>query len=95
MKRCLQPLLMLGLMAGIGSLALLRPVRLPGVPPRVATAEVQPWMIEALPWVGAKTAPKAMRAVQAGRLADLPARARGIAGEIFIWPDQDGERRTR
>jgi hypothetical protein len=86
----LQSVALIALMLGIGVLALLRPARTPGVPPRIATAEVQPWMVEALPWVGAKTAVKAMRAVQGGRLSELPARARGVASEVFVWPAHAG-----
>lgn len=83
----LQPLLLVALMVGIGAFALAHPVRMPDVPPRVAATAAQAWMVEALPWVGPKTASKAIHAVQTGRLTDLPARARAIASETFVWPE--------
>lgn len=70
-------------LAGWGALRPRR-VRLP--PAQIPAAQVQPWMVDALPGVGPKRHAAALAAVQAGRFEDLPKAARATAEQVFERP---------
>lgn len=73
-------------MVAIGLWAL-RPAPAPTVPVRIATVDSTPWMVDALPGIGARTRERCWRAVQVGDLMALPERARPIAHQVFRPPD--------
>ncbi len=60
----------------------------PSEPLRVPVALSEPWMADALPGVGGKTRDAVWRRLQHERPADLPERARVVAGQLFTWPGQ-------
>lgn len=71
----------------IGALSL-RPTPQPGEPVRILHVDSQTWMADALPGIGVKTRDQQWRKIRAGEFAALPERARTIARQIFIWPDE-------
>jgi hypothetical protein len=60
----------------------------PTEPRRISHAESQMWMADALPGVGVKTREQHWQKIRAGDLVGLPERARGIARQVFIWPEE-------
>ena len=61
----------------------LRPPPAPTIPQRIAIAQVEPWMVDALPGIGARTRERYWRLVRDGALTALPERARAIAHQVF------------
>jgi hypothetical protein len=57
----------------------------PPPPAPVPHAAAEPWMAEALPGVGPKTADQIAAAIRAGDRAALPARAHSAAAAWFAW----------
>lgn len=64
-----------------------RPSPSPAIPDRITTSRCEPWMVDALPGIGARTRERYRRVVQAGDLSALPQRAQAIARQVFTWSD--------
>ncbi len=75
------------LLAGLVPLVLLvRGMLVPSAvsgPAQVPPQQAELWMVDALPDVGPKRQVAALEAVHAQRVADLPARARPVATQVF------------
>ena len=55
------------------------------LPPRIPHHTVEPWMTEALPGIGPRTAASMAANIRAG-LPIKPARAASVAAEVFVGP---------
>ncbi len=73
------------ILIGFGSL---RTAPQPTEPRRIFHAESQAWMADALPGVGVKTRDQHWQKIRVGDIAGLPERARVIARQVFIWPEE-------
>ena len=66
----------------------LRAAPAPTEPSRVALADSEAWMADALPGIGAKTRVAMFHELRAGHLEALPERARQMARQVFIIPEK-------
>ena len=76
-------------LAGVWSL---RTPPVPGIPQRIEVTQAEPWMVDTLPGIGARTRERYWRVVRTGVATALPERARAIARQVFTWPE--GPRRN-
>ena len=72
------------LVAALAGWSLCRRPALVSAPP-IPHANVQPWMAEALPFVGPKSAERMTAAIRAGERDALPTRAQTAAAAWFAW----------
>ena len=80
-------------MAIIGLISL-RAAPAPTEPSRVALADSEAWMADALPGIGAKTRVAMFHQLRAGHLEALPERARHMARQVFLIPEKfDGSKK--
>ena len=75
-------------MALIGMISL-RAAPAPTEPSRVALADSEAWMADALPGIGAKTRVAMFHQLRAGHLEALPERARHMARQVFLIPESN------
>ncbi len=66
----------------------LRAAPTPTEPSRVALADSEAWMADALPGIGAKTRVAMFHQLRTGHLEALPERARQMARQVFIIPEK-------